>query len=81
MKKIEVCETIKLYHLIEVDDEVDIEDTINQANINSTKFDTGREAIESVLEKLKNTYGFDYQIKPNYCGTEIEGLNIMDEVD
>ena len=81
MKRIEVCEVVKYYHLIEVDDEVDIEEIIKQANETLSKHDSGCDAIKAQLERLKNRYGFEYEIKHCYCGTEIEGLNVMDEVD
>jgi len=81
MKKIEVCETIKHYHMIEVDDEVDIEGIVSQAYYNSARYDTGCEAIEELLKKVKDTYGLNYEIKKDYCGTEIDGLNVVGEVD
>lgn len=81
MKRIEVCEVVKHYHLIEVDEEVDVEELIRQANYNLDRHDSGCEAIQTLLEKYKNTYGFDYEIKCSYCGSEVEGLSIIDEVD
>lgn len=82
MKRIEVCEVIKCYHLIEVDDEVDIEELIQLANYESGRHESGCcGAVRTQLDKLKNTYGFDYEIKLNYCGTEVDGISIVDEVD
>lgn len=80
-KRIEICEVVKHYHVIEVDDDVDIEELIHDVNYNLSKHDSGCEAISVALDKIKNTYGLDYEIKCNYCGTEIDGLSIVDEVE
>lgn len=82
MKRIEVCEVIKCYHLIEVDDEVDVEELIQLANYESGRHESGScGSVRAQLERLKDTYGFDYEIKLSYCGTEVDGISIVDEVD
>lgn len=81
MRKYMVCETKKSYHLIEVDEDVNFEEVIHELNDSLSKYDSGCEAISTALDKIKNTYGLDYEIKCNYCGTEIDGISIVDEVD
>lgn len=81
MRRIEVCEVIRCYHLIEIDDDLDIEEIIQTANENLHKYESGCEAITVVLERVKDTYGLEYEIKCGYCGTEIDGISIVDEVD
>lgn len=75
MKKYVIAETVTHYHSIEVDDEVDICDVIKEAKTLLHQA-TGFEAIEEVLNDYQNKYGFDYTVKPNYCGTCSEGLEI-----
>lgn len=81
MKSYEIRETVYLYHCVNIDDEVDIEDVIKEANDNLPRCDSGCEAVKVVLDKIKDTYGLEYEIKLNYCGTEIDGISIVDEVD
>nr|DAZ41709.1 MAG TPA: hypothetical protein [Caudoviricetes sp.] len=76
MKKYVVREVVNHYHLIEVDDEVDICNVIKEAKTLLHRA-TGFEAIEDVLNDYQNKYGFDYTVKPNYCGTCSEGLEIV----
>lgn len=76
MKKYVIAETVTHYHSIEVDDEVDICDVIKEAKTLLYQ-STGFEAIEEVLNGYQNKYGFDYTVKPNYCGTCSEGLEIV----
>lgn len=76
MKKYVIAETVTHYHSIEVDDEVDICNVIGEAKILLHRA-TGFEAIEEVLNGYQNKYGFDYTVKPNYCGTCSEGLEIV----
>lgn len=76
MKKYVIAETVTHYHSIEVDDEVDISDVIKEAKTLLHQA-TGFEAIEEVLNGYQNKYGFDYTVKPNYCGTCSEGLEIV----
>lgn len=76
MKRYMVREVVTHYHSVEVDDEVDICNVIGEAKtlLHQT---TGFEAIEDVLNGYQNKYGFDYTVKPNYCGTCSEGLEIV----
>ena len=76
MKRYMVREVVTHYHSVEVDDEVDICNVIGEAKtlLHQT---TGFEAIEDVLNGYQNKYGFDYKVKPNYCGTCSEGLEIV----
>lgn len=76
MKKYVVREVVNHYHLIEVDDEVDICNVIKEAKTLLHRA-TGFEAIEDVLNDYQNKYGFNYTVKPNYCGTCSEGLEIV----
>lgn len=76
MKKYVIAETVTHYHSIEVDDEVDICNVIGEAKTLLHQA-TGFEAIEDVLNEYQNKYGFDYTVKPNYCGTCSEGLEIV----
>ena len=72
MKRYVIREVVNHYHLIEVDDEVDIENVIYAANNEPTG--TAYEIIDDILREYKDNRGFDYKIKPNYCGTDT--LNI-----
>lgn len=80
-KRIEICEVVKHYHVIEVDDEVDVGELVRNVNYSLSKYDSGCEALSVALDKIKNTYGLDYEIKCNYCGTEVDGLSVVDEVE
>lgn len=75
MKRYMVREVVNHYHSIEADDEVDICNVIGKAKTLLHQA-TGFEAIEEVLNDYQNKYGFDYTVKPNYCGTCSEGLEI-----
>lgn len=76
MKRYMVREVVNHYHSIEVDDEVDICDVIKEAKTLLHQA-AGFEAIEEVLSSYQNKYGFDYTVKPNYCGTCSEELEIV----
>ena len=76
-----ICETKKIYHCVEVSEEINVEELMDEVESILHKYESGCEAIATVLEKAKDTYGLDYQIKYGYCGTEIDGLSIVDEVD
>ena len=79
-KTYEICETVRHWHLITVDDEVNIEDVIKQCNDNLPRYDTGYEAIAYALEDYKNKYSFEYEVKPNFCGTDVISMEVMDEI-
>lgn len=80
MKKFVVCETVYCYHMVEVDDEIDIEKVVADAKA-LIKMSSGIEALEDILEDYKYHHGLDYNIKPNFCGTSTENLTVYDEVD
>lgn len=76
MRKYVIAETVTHYHMVEIDDELDIEDVVKTAkSLLSTA--TGYEAIEDILQYHKEEHGFDYTIKPNYCGTCSENIEVM----
>lgn len=61
---------------------VDVEELIQLANYESGRHESGScGSVRAQLERLKDTYGFDYEIKLSYCGTEVDGISIVDEVD
>lgn len=76
MKKYVIAETVTHYHLVEIDDELDIDDIIREARLLLSTA-VGYEAIEDILKDYKEEHGFDYTVKPNYCGTCSEGLEIV----
>lgn len=80
-KKFVIKETVNHYHEVEIDEELDIEDIVACANASSRLYNTGYEALEDKLKQYKERYGFDYNVKPNYCGTEIVNMEVEDEVD
>lgn len=73
MKRYVVAETVTHYHLVEIDDELDIDDIVKTSKANLGR-DTGYEALESTLRHYQALYNFDYSVKPNYCGTTSQGL-------
>lgn len=75
MKKYVIAETVTHYHMVEIDDELNIEDVVETANP-LLSLATGFKAIEDILQYHKEEHGFDYTVKPNYCGTCSEGLEI-----
>ncbi len=76
-----ICETKKIYHCVEVSEEVNMEELMDEIESVLHKYDSGCEAITVILERVKDTYGLEYEIKCGYCGTEIDGLSIVDEVE
>lgn len=81
MKKYMIKETVNHFHEITVDDEIDIEDVVSRASDMQRMFDTGYEAIDAILFRYEYKYGFEYEIKPNACGTDILDMEVMDELD
>lgn len=73
--KIMLSETVTHYHSVELSDQLDIEKVLEMANSLKIKCDTGYEAVEAVLEAYKNKFGFEYEVKPNACGTEFENID------
>lgn len=74
--KIMLSETVTHFHEIELSDELDIETILEQANTIKNQCDTGYEAVETVLKAYNDRYGeaFEYNVKPNACGTRVEGI-------
>lgn len=72
--KIMLSETVTHFHEVELSDELDIEKILSMANSLKKRCNTGYEAVETVLEAYKNKFGFDYEVKPNSCGTEFEEI-------
>lgn len=80
MKKFVVCETVHHYHMVEVDDEIDIEKVVADAKA-LIKMSSGIEALNDILEDYYHHHGLDYNIKADYCGTSTENLTVYDEAD
>ena len=80
MKKFVVCETVNHYHMVEVDDEIDIEKVVADAKA-LIKMSFGVEALADILEDYKYHHSLDYNIKADFCGTSTENLTVYDEAD
>lgn len=76
MKRYVVTETVNHYHMVEIDDELDIEDIVKSAR-QDIKNNTGYESLESKLKHYQSLYNFDYSIKPNYCGTSCVSMYVI----
>lgn len=72
--KVMLSENVTHYHSVELSDELDIEQIIEKANNLKKRYDTGYEAVATILEAYKNKFGFEYKVTPNACGTEFESL-------
>ena len=81
MSKFVVCETIRQYHEVDIDDELVISVLVNQANRLLDKFDSGAEALEYILKLYQDRYGFDYNLKNCGCGQETVDISVHDEID
>ena len=81
IKKYMVKETVNHWHEVCVSDELDIENIVDKALDESRQYNTGHEAIAYALEKYKDKYGFEYEVKPNFCGTDVIGMEVMDEIE
>ena len=79
MKKFVICETVIHYHEVEVDEEIDIEKVVEDAN-RLIKMSSGVEALSDVLEDYKYHHGLECNVKPDYCGASTESLIVYDEV-
>lgn len=75
--KIIVCETVRHYHQIEVEEGLDWEEIMSKAKKELKSSETGYEAIENTL----NHYGIEHSIEPNYCGTECDDIEIIDTIE
>lgn len=76
-----VCETVKHYHLIDIDEELDAENVVNEAFDNVESFDNGVEAVKEELSKYDVLYGFRFDIKPDFGGPETVSMTITEEMD
>lgn len=75
-----ICETVKHFHEIDIDDEIEIYSLMDKTRDILSLYDTGYEAIESILKRYKDKYNFDYNVLPNACGTEIVDIHAIDEI-
>lgn len=74
-----IRELVAHYHEVELSDELDIMNIINKAKSLSRRCDTGYEAIEQTLALYEDKYGFEYNVRPNYCGTDIIDIEPIEE--
>lgn len=81
MAKYLIAEYVKHFHIVECDDEIDPEQLIDKAKHDIHRFDTGYEAIEGVLQGYEKQYGFEYEVKPNACGTETVNIDVQEELE
>lgn len=75
-----LAETVVHYHMIEMDDEIPVDEALAQARELVADNHAGYEAMDTVLNRYKQQYGFEYELKPNYCGTDCVHLD-YDEVE
>ena len=75
---IELAENVNHYHLVSISDELDLEEIMAEVRMSLSMYDTAHEAMEAILKKYKDKYGYDYRIEPNYCGTSINSVSVMD---
>ena len=78
MAKYIISENVVHYHEVEIDDELDILDIVNQASELAGNRYTGYEALEELLSRYQEKFGFEYSVKPNYCGTICEHMEVED---
>nr|DAR61785.1 MAG TPA: hypothetical protein [Caudoviricetes sp.] len=80
--KLIIGETKTEYHLVEVDDEIDMNVIIEQIKSGLSSYEHGWEALRDILDLYKLNFGVNYELKPIECGTEIDDIyieNIIDE--
>ena len=75
LKDYVVAETVIHFHLIRAEEDV-VDGAIKAANGLSQSYDTGYEAISKALSVIDA----DYEVMPNFCGTEIVDIEIVNEV-
>ena len=77
-----IKETVNHFHQIEVDEELEPEimQIVKAAELSAPSYDTGYESLGAILQKGKDNYGFEYKIEPNYCGTEVVAMDVVDEI-
>lgn len=75
-----IKETVNHFHQVTLDDELDMDAMMMWLELNAYRYETGYEAISAYLTSRKMAYGFDFDVKPNYCGTEIVNMEIEQKV-
>ena len=75
-----IKETVNHYHQVTLDDELDMNAMMMWLELNAYRYETGYEAIVAYLSSRKMAYGFDFDVKPNYCGTDIVDMEVEEEV-
>lgn len=80
IKKYMIKETVNHWHEVVCDSELDIENIVDKAFDDIKRYETGYEAIAYALEDYKNKYSFEYEVKPNFCGTDVISMEVMDEI-
>lgn len=77
MKQYKIAETVTHYHMIEIDDDIDINEVINSARGLLPISMTGVDAIETVLDNDKKKSNTDYIIHRDYYGETLDNLYVM----
>ena len=80
MKRVGRGEAVDHYHMVEVDDEIDIEKVVADAKT-LIKMSSGVEALADILEDYKYHHGLDYCVQADFCGTSTDNLTVYDEAD
>lgn len=75
-----IREVVNHYHAVTLDEELDIDDIVERVKASSKLYDTGYEAVEAILKAYKDRYGFDYNIRPNDCGTEVLDMDVIEKM-
>jgi len=77
--KLILKETVERYHVIDLDDSYDIDAFIDDvANLSPIQ---GIEAVEEMLEDMRQQYGTEYNVEHDKAGMETTALEIIDEYD
>ncbi len=77
--KLILKETVERYHVIDLDDGYDVDSFIDDiANLNPVQ---GIEAVEEMLEDMRQQYGIEYNVEHDKAGMETTALEIIDEYD
>ena len=73
-----VCEVVRHYHEVDTEhDDIDMEKFVDIAKLNVNFFNSGYESLDKLLEEYKEKYDIEYSLKPNFCGTEVEDMYIV----
>lgn len=78
LKTFIVAETVTHFHLIKAEEDI-IDDAIKTANSIAHCYDTGYEAVNRVLDGYKSACNAEYEVMPNFCGTEVENIELIEE--